>query len=85
MTKLEGTIKREIRVHGIEQPIQLTIDPEEGLSFNVKGSRKHVTIDWVRLVKACRTGVDVPSYLAQSPFELLQHLANKIVEKKEKE
>lgn len=84
MTKLEGQIRREMHVHGVEQPVQLTIDPEEGISFNVKGSRKHVRLDWHRVVNACITDSDVPSYLMGRPFELLQHLAEKITQKKEK-
>lgn len=85
MTKLDGLLKRELKIHGIEQPIQLLIDPELGVFLNVKGSRKKVSIDWVRLVKSCCTEPDVPSFLMSRPFELLQHLAEKITQKKEKE
>lgn len=82
MTKLKP-IKREIRIHGVESPINLELD-ENGISLSVKGSRKKVQANWVSIAKACYTETDVPSFLMGKPYELLQHFATKRQIKQEK-
>jgi hypothetical protein len=69
-------IKREIRVHGVEAPVIVTIS-QEGITFALKGSRTPLSQNWVQIVQATNTPGNVPSFLAGKPYELLQHQANK--------
>lgn len=72
-TKLDGdsSLKREVVVTGIG-PVQVEITAS-GLEFRVKGHRKRVRISWLRAIEAGSTDLDVPSYLAGRPVELLRH------------
>jgi hypothetical protein len=72
MTKLESgqVLKREIRVHGVEAPVNVEIT-SDGLTFAVKGTKKKVKIGWVQVVKSAITPNDVKSYLHGKPFEFL--------------
>jgi len=70
-----SSLQREIYVTGIG-PVNVEITPE-GLSFWVKGSRKRVRIVWLKTIAASSTSMDVPSYLAGSPVELLAHYAGR--------
>jgi hypothetical protein len=74
MTKLEGdsTLKREIRIPGLEKPVQVEI-AADGISFWVKGNRKRVHVGWLQVVQAGHTGTDVPSFLMNKPLELLKY------------
>lgn len=70
MTEL-SPLQRKLRVYGIEAPLTVDIT-ESGLMFGVQGTRKKVSVGWVQVIKACSTGPDAPSYLADKPYELLQ-------------
>lgn len=66
-----SSLKREIAVTGIG-PVNVEIT-SSGLEFWVKGHRKRVRLSWLQAVKAGDTPLDVPSYLAGNPVEMLQH------------
>lgn len=85
MSKLkEGqTLRREIHVYGVEGPVELEISTD-GLRFHVKGSRKYVAVAWAAAVRSGATGVDVPSFLANKPLDLLAHEAKKVSERRKK-
>jgi len=76
------TLKREIRVHGVEAPVVVTIS-EEGIMAQVKGSRIPVQQNWVQLITAMNTPGNVPSFMAGKPYEFLQHQATKRNRRKE--
>jgi hypothetical protein len=78
MTKFtaESKVRREITVAGIESGVQAEI-AAAGISFWVKGSRKRIHIGWKQIIQAARTGTDVPSYLMDKPFELLEYQVKK--------
>lgn len=69
-----SSIKREIKVFGVDQPVLIEIDAS-GITFWVKGSRKKTTLSWYQAVQASHTPSDVPSFLMGKPLELLQYQA----------
>ncbi len=83
MTQLTNTLKRTIHVYGIEGPVQVELD-HTGLAFRIKGMRSTVNITWADVVRNCSTEQNVPSFLMSKPFELLKHMAEKVVARKAK-
>jgi hypothetical protein len=76
MIKLESgqSLKRMVRVMGVKVPVCAEIT-SDGISLWVKGHRKRVQISWFNIARASNTPLNVPSYLAGKPVELLQHQA----------
>lgn len=73
-TKLAGTLEREIKVHGIEAPVIVSMT-SDGIAFRIKGSRTTLTNGWVQTVMAMNTPGNVKSYLMGKPYETLESLA----------
>lgn len=71
-----SSIKREIDVAGLKQPVQSEITAD-GISFWIKGSRKRVSVTWKQIIQAGKTGTAVPAFLMDKPLELLQYQITK--------
>lgn len=69
-------LQRVIRVHGIEQPVIVSI-AHEGISFRVKGTQKPVQQGWGQIIAACYTPGNVPSFLMGKAYDFLQWIAKK--------
>ena len=67
-------LRREVRIHGVEKPVQLEISVD-GISFWIKGHRKRTTLTWSKAAAASQTGQDVPSFLMGDALGLLKHQA----------
>lgn len=80
-SKLNKKLEREIKVHGIEAPVIVALDPELGLSFRLAGSRTTVTSDWTHVISTCYTPNNVPSFLMGEPYKFLQDQARKKTKK----
>lgn len=79
-TKLEGEakLKREIRVYGVDLPVNVTLTAN-GLEFKVVGSKVGVVAPWTLiLAKAAKTGENVPSKLHDQGYGFLQDAARRI-------
>lgn len=79
----EQTITRVIKVYGIEQPVVLKLTAQ-GLTMQVKGSRRVVYKSWRGVAEFCDTPADVPSKHYGMPIALLEEEAKKITEKLQK-
>jgi hypothetical protein len=80
---LETTLNRKIVVPGIEGEIIVSMT-SDGLSFRLKGSQKDVTATWGRVIAACATPANVPTFLVNEPFNFLVYIANQIMQRKSK-
>ena len=74
------TLKRKIKVYGVEQPVIITLS-HQGISFRVKGAKLDVSMTWPDAVNACYTPENVPSYLEGRPLEFLQEQAKGITKR----
>jgi hypothetical protein len=81
-TPLKGSLKRVIRVYGVDVPVHLHIH-EGGIEMSVAGTRTKIFGSWPMVVEALRTPSTVPSYLAYKPMALLKHMAAKVKTKRE--
>jgi hypothetical protein len=70
-TKLTGTLEREIKVHGVEAPVIVSLTTD-GISFRIKGTRTALTNGWVQTVMAMNTPTNVKSYLMGNPLGVLE-------------
>lgn len=80
MTKLEKSLKRLVRVPGVDRPVCAEINAE-GIQMWVHGARKRITITWGQVARSSYTPLDIPSYLAGDPIKLLAYQAKKLAEK----
>lgn len=78
---LKGTIKRAVKIYGIEGMVNVSIS-EEGLKFAVPGTKQSVMIAWGTTVAHCSTPTNVPSYLFGNPKELLKVNAQNAAKKR---
>jgi len=78
-TKLVGNqkLRREIKVHGVDLPIIVTLTPE-GLVFKIKGARHGVSASWPQVVDGCSTPDNAPGKLHGRPLAFLQDSARRI-------
>lgn len=74
MTQLKGSLKRSIKVHGVDAPVNLVVS-EEGISMTVAGMKTKIANDWVSIVQSMHTPANVLSYLEGKPLDLLKHQA----------
>lgn len=74
-TNITKTIKRQIKLHGIEKPINLSITPH-GVEMAVIGFHKRVFASWEHIAKNLLTPADSPSFVFGKPWEFLQHQSN---------
>ena len=74
------SLKRLIKVYGIEGPVELTIS-HSLLSMRIPKTRKSVSADWPEVVRGLFTPDDAPAFLAGEPLKFLQHEAAKVVKR----
>jgi hypothetical protein len=80
---LETTLNRKITVPGIEGEIVVSMT-SDGLSFRLKGSQKEITATWRKVIAACATPANVPTFLVNEPFNFLVWIGNQIDKRKSK-
>jgi hypothetical protein len=80
---LETTLNRKITVPGIEGEIIVSMT-SDGLSFRLKGSPKEITATWGRVIAACATPTNVPTFLVNEPFNFLIWIGEQIMQRKSK-
>lgn len=76
-TKLTGTLKREVRVYGIEQDVIAKLT-EEGIEMSMPGFKNKISGTWEEIAKALHTPKNVLSYLEGRPIDFLKHQASKL-------
>jgi hypothetical protein len=70
-------IKRIIYVYGIGD-CELTMG-RSGMKLRYPGSREYVSATWVQVLRvACSTSANVPCWLADDPFKLLEQEKAKV-------
>jgi hypothetical protein len=70
-TILKGSIKRAIKVHGLESPVVVEIT-ERGIEVRVPGQRITIGASWLGLVNAMVVPDAAPSFLKEKPLEFLK-------------
>lgn len=74
--KQNSKLHRAISVPGLTEDVIVTLT-HEGLEVRTKGSRTALSHSWVGVISSLRTPVNVPSYLADRPMDLLRHQQQK--------
>jgi hypothetical protein len=80
---LETTLNRKITVPGIEGEIVVSMT-SDGLSFRMKGSQREVSATWGKVIAACATPANVPTFLVGEPLNFLGWIGNQIEKRKSK-
>ncbi len=74
--KDNAKLERVLRVYGIEKPVVVTLTARD-ITFRVANTKMSVCASWPTVIeKACETPINVPSYLAGRPLELLKRKAS---------
>jgi hypothetical protein len=74
---LQTTLKRQIHLHGVDTPVNLTIHPH-GIEMTVAGSRTKIFGSWAHVAESLHVPDTAPSIYHGRALNFLKHLAAKL-------
>lgn len=82
-TRINGTLRRCITLHGISQPVNILLT-QNGVEMSVVGCRKRIHASWEHIAQNMFTSADVPSFLHGRAWKFLEHQAAEVTKKEKK-